>query len=140
MATTYYRWIKSSSADLTTALERQQLRSTYLKKGELKESKSALWLFQMGANCYIPRAGISSDRTLVKITYKAEGETIMEHPDNHIDFESSDFSGEAGHPLKIIVKSNEIGARGIGSKILEFLNARISRIEIASSKEIQKAT
>jgi hypothetical protein len=139
MATPYFRWIKSSSADLTTALQRKQLRSTYLKNAKPVESESTLWVFRMDM-LYKPEVGISSDRTLVKITYTDDGEAILEHPDNHLDFEAPEFQGEAAHPLMIIVKKNERGARGIGAKILEFLNARVRTIELASAREIKKAT
>lgn len=138
--TAYFKWIKSSSADLTTALQRNQLRSTYTKtNSETAESRSALWVFRMGGTNYTPSTRIMSDRTLVKITFRPEGEAIMESKDNHINFESQSFEGEAGHPLKIIVKNNEPGARGIGAKILEFLNAHIASIEHASSSEVKKA-
>lgn len=139
MPIAYYRWIKTSSADLITALERNQLRSTYQQRGETVESRSALWVFRMDLG-YKPGVGIASDRTLVKITYKSEGEAIMENPENHLDFESEEFAGEAGHPLKIIVKNNEPGARGIGATILQYLNARVASIEKASAREIKKAT
>jgi hypothetical protein len=138
MAISYFRWIKTSSSDLTTALKSDQLRSTYIKDSKSVESRSALWVFRMDLN-YRPGTGISSDRTLVKITFKPEGEAIMEDPENHLDFEDEEFDGEAGHPLKIIIKSNEPGARGIGAKILEFLNARIQSIVEASASEIKKA-
>ena len=139
MAISYFRWIKTSSPDLTAALKNNQLRSTHIKDNKSVESRSALWVFRMDLG-YKPGSGISADRTLVKITYNAEGERIMEDPENHLDFEEKEFAGEAGHPTKIIVKSNEKGARGIGAKILEFLNARVQSIVQASAAEIKKAT
>jgi hypothetical protein len=134
----YYRWIKNTSGDLPTALVRNQLRSTYQKSGEVVESKSALWIFQL--ENYTPNSGIMADRTLVKITVNAEGAAILESPENHLDFEEEEFEGEGKHPAKIIVKANEPGARGLGNVILGFVNARITKIQVASAKELKKAT
>jgi hypothetical protein len=140
MAIPYYRWIKTHSPDLTTALQRKQLRSTYQKNGEQVESESALWVFRLD-QLYKPEVGISTDRTLVRIIFNDEGELIMEHPDNHLDFEDPEFKGETGHPIKIIVKQNERGARGIGARLLELvLNPRVQSIGLANAKEIKKAT
>ncbi|AKJ29129.1 hypothetical protein AAW51_2438 [Caldimonas brevitalea] len=119
-------------------MDKQQLRSHRLKDGQLEELRTALWVFRMDKN-YRPGGGISADRELVKISLTAEGEAILESPENHIDFEDEKFNGEAGHAMQIIVKSNEPGARGIGAGLLEFVNARVVKIEMATDADKRKA-
>lgn len=134
--TAYYRWIKSDSPDLTTALESHKLTSHIRDK----ESRSALWIFRLDKD-YRPGAGVEKGRTLVAIIFNGEGEKILENSNNQIDWEDmANFKGEAKHPTKVIVKDNEQGARGIGRELLKMLNARIKEIRKANAREIKKAT
>ncbi|MGD8593672.1 MAG: hypothetical protein PVF82_12600 [Gammaproteobacteria bacterium] len=57
----------------------------------------------------------------------------------HIDFESEDFEGENGHPTKIIVKSNEPGAYGLGRMRQGITNKHVTNARYATKKEVAKA-
>lgn len=141
MPISYFRWVKIGSVDIELALgPMQQIRSHYLDKDNKPvESRSAVWMFRMDLG-YRPGAGIVADRQLIKIVFDESGEAIMESADNHLNFEHSSFAGEAKHPMKIIVKANEPGARGVGSGILSYLNARVARITVASAAELKRLT
>ena len=139
MAISYFRWVKAGSVDIELALgPMQQIRSHYLDKNDKPvESRSAVWMFRMDLG-YRPGSGIVADRKLIKIVFDESGEAVMESADNHLNFEDPAFAGEAKHPLKIIVKANEPGARGVGATILGFLNARVSKITEASPADLKR--
>jgi hypothetical protein len=101
-----------------------------------KPSNKAFWVFKETSD-YKPASNIVNDRVLVAFDFGAMAETVIELPENHIDFESEEFLGEAKHPTMVIVKNNEPGAYGIGALIRGFLT--VTTIRLATPAEVNKA-
>jgi hypothetical protein len=129
--TLFFRWIKKTSPDLAAAKNKKLV---YSNNG--KPSNKACWISEAGA-AYQPGATIRKERILVAFDFGSAGDTVIKNKENHLDFESEDFKGEAQHPYKIIVKSNEPGAYGVGGAILGHIGVVSTRL--ASVKEIAKA-
>lgn len=127
--TTYYRWIQKGP-DL------QKARAKTMQA--FASSRAAYWIFDM-ADRWKPSAGVSADRVLVTIIFNERGEAIIKDQSKWIKFPGSAFLGEAQHPDKIIVKSNEPGAYGVGQSLLKELNNCVKETRPADLREIAKA-
>ena len=125
---TYYRWI-ARGPDLQAA-----------QRGSLQVSASprhACWIFDMSN--YKPSSGVHSERVLVAIIFHSSGEAILADQSKWIKFPGAMFKGEAQHPDRIIVKTNEPGAYGLGHLLLQELNKCIKEIRLANRQELAKA-
>ncbi len=127
----FFRWIKNESQDLDMAKEKKLV---YTENG--KPSNKARWLFEEGAT-YQAGTSILKDRTLVVFDFGEDGAETIKNKDNQIDFESGEFKGEAQHPDKVITKSNEQGAYGVGKTIISRLKVVSTRL--ATKKEVARA-
>jgi len=131
MSKTFYRWIKNPSHDLQQALECNKL--VYTDNG--KPSCKARWLTEKGAD-YVPNKRLMKDRVLVVFELSDVSANFIRNKTNQIDFEETSFKGEAKHPKKVIVKSNEKGAYGVGMDLCTSLVITATRV--ATKKEYAK--
>lgn len=129
--TIFFRWIKNSSPDLAAAKNKKLV---YSNNGNF--SNKACWIFEDGA-AYKAGANIRKERTLVAFDFGSAGDEVIKNVENHIDFESPEFKGEAAHPRQVIVKSNEPGAYGVGGMIVGLIGVVNTRL--ATKKEVAKA-
>lgn len=126
--TLFFRWIKKTSPDCQAA---RNGKLVYSNDG--RPSNKACWLFEQGAK-YQPGASIRHERVLVAFDFGAAGDSVIKNSENHIDFESSAFKGEAKHPDKVIIKSNEPGAYGVGGMIVGLIG--VVSVRLATKKEV----
>jgi len=126
-----YSWVKKTSPDLANY---KQNKFTYTRKGV--SSEKAFWVFELESE-YRPGRKIMRNRILVAFDFGTMVDSVIKETSNHIDFESSAFKGETKHKTKVIVKSNERGAYGIGAMIRGFL--KVNSITLASKAEVAKA-
>jgi hypothetical protein len=129
--TLFFRWIKKSSPDCQAA---KNGKLVYSNNG--KPSNKACWLAEEGST-YQAGTSIRHERVLVVFDFGPAGDEVIKNPENHIDFESPEFKGEAKHPYQVIVKSNERGAYGVGGCIVGHLGIR--SVRLARKEEVAKA-
>jgi hypothetical protein len=125
---TYYRWI-ARGLDLQAA-----------QRGSLQISASpctAYWIFDLSN--YIPSGTVQGERVLVAIVFNSSGEAIIADQSRWVRFPGTAFRGEAQHPDRIIVKSNEPGAFGVGQLLLQELNRSVREVRLANREELAGA-
>lgn len=127
----YFRWTESNSPDIP---QYQQKNLVYTFRGA--PSRKAFWVFEMGSP-YRPSASIMRDRILLAFTFGPDSDNTIHNSYNWVRFPSPAFVGETKHPLNIIVKDNEPGSFGIGTKVRESLT--VLDIRCATRSEIARA-
>ena len=132
-STTYwfYRWTEEGWEDIANW---KAGKFTYSWKGS--PSNKAIWVFDKEST-YRPGTGIMKSRILIAFDFGADGYATILSDTKHIDFEDDSFKGEAKHPLNIIVKNNEPGSYGIGTKVREQLT--LVQARLANKDEIAAA-
>jgi len=75
-------------------------------------------------------------RVLVVFELSDVSSKYIKNKANQIDFEDANYKGEAKHPKKIIIKSNEKGAYGVGMDLCADLVITATRV--ATKKEYAK--
>jgi hypothetical protein len=125
---TYYRWF-ARGPDLD-AVKSKSLQVS-------ASQRTACWIFDMSD--YVPSAGVHGDRVLVAIVLNQRGDSILADRSKWIRFPGVAFKGEAQHPDKVIVKSNEPGAYGVGQSMLKELAKCIREVRLANREEMAKA-
>ena len=135
----YFSWRPTTSADIENW---KRSTWTYTLRGQGKRptapSRKTFWVFGENAE-YTAGADIQVGRLLVVFDVRVHGTCIVEVAENQIDFESDDFGGETAHPDQVIVKANELGGYGIGTRIREII-AVSTRIRLATNKEVAWAS
>ena len=90
----------------------REFAATAIAQGLVSHNTSAMWIFDL-AQAYRPGSAIS--RNAILIAYDLDQTAVQNVTTHeHVDFEDPEFGGEAGHPREVIVKSNEVGAYGLG--------------------------
>jgi hypothetical protein len=120
----FFRWVPKEHA------------AKAIELGLVSHNASALWIFDL-TGTYRPSADISRNAYLLAYDLD-DTATINVSTRDHIDFESSDFRGEARHPAHVIVKANEPGAYGLG-KMRQGLTNLHATTGYATRKEVAKA-
>lgn len=127
---TYFRWI-TRGPDLVQA----QVKILQVSAAP----RTAYWIFDV-SGAWKPSTGVSDDRVLVAMTFTNAGALIIADQARWIRFPTPAFRGEAQHPGRIIVKSNESGAYGIGADVLKELNnGCVKETRLADLREMAKA-
>eukprot|EP00485_Elphidium_margaritaceum_P004624 CAMPEP_0202709004 /NCGR_PEP_ID=MMETSP1385-20130828/21145_1 /ASSEMBLY_ACC=CAM_ASM_000861 /TAXON_ID=933848 /ORGANISM="Elphidium margaritaceum" /LENGTH=301 /DNA_ID=CAMNT_0049368141 /DNA_START=91 /DNA_END=996 /DNA_ORIENTATION=+ len=160
----FFHWMHTG-VDFERAIDKQKLYHTFAngacqatkgaKKRKGKEmsardlaleypcpQKTATFLFQMGRkNDYKPASGVVKDRKLIKITLKHGAKELFKQATPIYWSEISRGQGEASFPDGYILKTNELGMAGIGSRLLKTMNER-GHLEIAEATKAEygKAT
>jgi hypothetical protein len=128
---TCYRWI-ATGPDLDAAKQRVLQASA--------SPRSACWIYRFGdpaSGAYMPTF---AGRVLVVFVFSPAGEPILQDQRKWIRFpDGPQYKGEAQHPEKIIIKSNEPGAYGIGRDVLPILNQHIIETRLADRQEMSTA-
>ncbi|WP_115527795.1 MULTISPECIES: hypothetical protein [Xanthomonas] len=124
----FFRWVPKKHA------------SDALSFGLVSHNGSAMWVFGMGpGQSYRPGQAIYRDAYLVAYELD-EVATINITTSHHINFESSNFAGEAAHSSEVIIKSNEPGAFGIGKMRQRNTNTKTHvRTSYATKREVARA-
>lgn len=120
----FFRWVPREHA------------STAVESGLISHNGSAMWIFSMGEG-YRPSGGISHGSCLLAYELD-EVATLNVTTREHLDFEHESFKGEGKHPRKVIVKSNEPGAYGLGVMRQRYTNFHTTA-GYATKKEVAKA-
>ena len=107
-----------------------------IELGLLSHNKSAMWIFDL-SKPYRPGRGIYQNALLLAYDLDKTATDNIEGRE-HIDYESEEFEGEGKHPMKVIVKNNEVGAYGIGRQRQGVTNLH-TRTSYATKKEVAKA-
>ena len=131
MGKLFYSWRNKTEPSIA---DYKVKKFTYKYNGA--SSETAFWVFTSESG-YKPDKNIVKNRLLIVFDFDTMGDTVILNPDNHIDFESETFKGEAKHQELVIVKSNEAGAYGIGARIRPFLT--IKDIRLGTVEEIRKS-
>jgi hypothetical protein len=127
----FFRWIKKTATTDLHAAKNGKL--VYSEAG--KTSKKCCWVYAEGAK-YKGGRSIVRERTLVVFEFSAEDTAKIKNPANHIDHQSPGWIGEAHHPDKVIVKSNEGDAYGIGCGML--VTMLPLSVRLATKEEVAK--
>ncbi len=123
---TFYRWVPSAHAE------------TSLAAGLVSHNGSAMWVFGMDpGQTYRPAIRITRGSILIAYDFDAMAtENITKR--KLINFESTEFKGEAKHMDCVITKNNEVGAYGIGKQRQAPTNYHATT-RYATKREIAKA-